>query len=154
MLLPNGKEGKRELVKHPGAVAVIPVLENGDLILVKQYRKPLEQVLIEIPAGKIESNEAPEITAVRELEEEIQYTTEDLRYVTKFATSPGFADEIIHLYYTDTLTKLDNPPSQDEDEFVELMTVSLDEAIAMVENGEIIDIKTMYAISYLQLQRG
>ena len=73
--LPNGKTGKREIVKHPGAVAVIAITEDKKIILVEQYRKPLERSIIEIPAGKIEPNEAPEITALRELEEETGYTT-------------------------------------------------------------------------------
>src|SRR5690625_854611 len=98
--LPNGKTSKRELVKHPGAVAIIALTKEKELILVEQYRKPLEQSILEIPAGKIEPNEDPEVTALRELEEETGYTTKKLNYITSFYTSPGFADEIIHIYYT------------------------------------------------------
>jgi len=152
VLLPNGQTSKRELVKHPGAVAVIPVLPDGRIVFVKQYRKPLERELIEIPAGKIEADEPAHITAVRELEEEIGYTTEALRHVRTFATSPGFADEEIHLYYTNEMVKLDEAPALDEDEFVEVMTLTLEEAQAYVDQGLITDLKTIYAIAYLQLQ--
>src|SRR5690625_5071332 len=113
--LPDGKTSTREIVKHPGAVAVIPVTNDGKIIFVEQYRKPLERSLIEIPAGKIEENEAPDVTAVRELEEETGYTTDALEHITSFYTSPGFADEIIHLYYTDKLQQLDEIVQGDED---------------------------------------
>lgn len=152
VVLPNGQESKREIVKHPGAVAVIAVTDNDELVLVKQYRKPLEQVLTEIPAGKIEPNEQPHITAVRELEEETGYTTENLQYVTTFATSPGFADEVIHLYYTNELIRLDNPPAGDEDEFVEVIHIPINEAITALGENELYDVKTMYAIQYLQIK--
>src|SRR5699024_11132151 len=89
-------------------------------ILVEQYRKPLEQSILEIPAGKIEPNEDPEVTALRELEEETGYTTKKLNYITSFYTSPGFADEIIHIYYTDKLKKLAYNVLGDEYELVEL----------------------------------
>src|SRR5690625_869661 len=82
--LPDGKLAKRELVKHPGAVAIIPITEEGKIVFVKQYRKPLERTLVEIPAGKIEPNEKKEITALRELAEETNYTTDHLTYVTSF----------------------------------------------------------------------
>src|SRR5690625_4619812 len=103
--LPDGNFSTREIVKHPGAVAIIPITDDGKIIFVEQYRKPLERPLIEIPAGKIEVNEAPKITAVRELEEETGYTTDVLEHITSFYTSPGFADEIIHIYYTEQLTR-------------------------------------------------
>src|SRR5690625_1990892 len=82
VLLPNGKTSKREIVEHPGAVAVIALTDDKKLVFVKQYRKPLERTLIEIPAGKIEPNEEPHITALRELEEETGYTSEKLQHIT------------------------------------------------------------------------
>lgn len=153
VLLPNGKESKREIVKHPGAVAIIPVTKNGNMIFVKQFRKPLERSLIEIPAGKIEENEDPEITAVRELEEETGFTTDTLTYVASFYTSPGFADEIIHLYYTDQLRPLTERVEGDEDEFVEIVELSLEEAEQYVRDKKIYDAKTMYALLYIKLLR-
>lgn len=151
VLLPNGKQSKRELVKHPGAVAVIPVTDEGKIIFVKQFRKPLERTILEIPAGKIEQGEEKEITAVRELEEETGYTTDSLTYVTSFYTSPGFADEIVHLYYTDSMQLLDEPVPGDEDEFIELVELSLEEAEQYVKDQQIIDAKTAYALLYLKM---
>lgn len=150
VLLPNGKTSKRELVKHPGAVAVIPVTKDNKILFVKQYRKPLERSLVEIPAGKMEPNEKPEITAVRELEEETGYTTEELNYVTSFYTSPGFADELIHIYMADQLKQLDEQVPGDDDEFIELIELTLNEAKRYVAEQRIYDAKTNYAILYLQ----
>lgn len=149
--LPNGKTSVREVVTHPGAVAVIAVTEDEKIILVKQYRKPLERAIVEIPAGKIEQDEAPEVTAVRELEEETQYTTDDLTYVTSFYTSPGFADEIIHLYYTNNIRRLEEPVLGDEDEFVEVVELSLKEAEQYMKENKIYDAKTAYALMYIKL---
>src|SRR5699024_11852650 len=98
--LPNGGTSQREIVKHPGAVAIIPVTPDGKIIFVKQYRKPMDKTLLEIPAGKIETNEAKEITAIRELEEETGFTKKQLDYVTTFYTSPGFVDEQMQYIYT------------------------------------------------------
>lgn len=148
--LPNGEEAKREIVKHPGAVAVIAVTEKDEILFVEQYRKPLERSLVEIPAGKIERNEDPAVTARRELEEETGYTTDQLAYVTSFYTSPGFADEIIHLYYTDALKKLTYEVPGDDDEFVELMALTLEEAEQYVVEKKIYDAKTVYALLYLK----
>ncbi|UOQ47521.1 NUDIX hydrolase [Gracilibacillus caseinilyticus] len=150
--LPDGKTSKRELVKHPGAVAIIPVTEDNKIVFVKQYRKALEKTIIEIPAGKLEPGEKPAITALRELQEETGYTTEHLTYVTSFYTSPGFADEIIYLYQTQSLSKLEQPLETDEDEFVELMELTMEEAEALVESEEIHDAKTAYALLYLKLK--
>src|SRR5699024_12535054 len=109
----NGGISQREIVKNPGTVAIIPVTQKGKIIFVKQYRKPRDKTLWEIPAGKIETNEAKEITAIRELEEETCFTTKQLDYVTSFYTSPGFADELMHLYYTDSLQELDEKVAGD-----------------------------------------
>ncbi len=153
VLLPNGKESKREIVKHPGAVAVIALTADDRIVFVEQYRKPLERSLLELPAGKMEPNEAAEKTARRELEEETGYTTESLTYITSFYTSPGFADELIHLYYTDRLICLKEPVALDEDEFVEVRYLTLEEAEQCVVNQEIYDAKTAYALLYLRNMR-
>lgn len=147
--LPNGETAERELVYHPGAVAVIPITADNKIVLVEQYRKPLERTLIEIPAGKLEKNENPLTAAVRELEEETGYTTTNLTQVTSFYTSPGFANELVYIYVTNDLIKMENPPAGDDDEFVEIMEVTLDEAKELVEEGRIRDAKTDYAILYL-----
>ncbi|WP_152654677.1 NUDIX hydrolase [Oceanobacillus sp. CFH 90083] len=147
--LPNGETAQRELVYHPGAVAVIPITPDNKIVLVEQYRKPLERTLIEIPAGKLENNENPLTAAVRELEEETGYTTTNLTQVTHFYTSPGFANELVYIYVTDDLIKLEHPPAGDDDEFVEIIEVTLDEAKNLVDEGRIQDAKTNYAILYL-----
>lgn len=151
VLLPDGNESKREIVKHPGAVAIIPVTEDGKIIFVEQYRKPLEKSLVEIPAGKLEIDEEPRVTAFRELEEETGYSAEQLTYVTSFYTSPGFADEIMYVYLAEQLTPLDEPVAGDADEFVETITLSLEEAKQYVEQERIHDAKTAYALLYIEL---
>ncbi|WP_373892705.1 NUDIX hydrolase [Virgibacillus natechei] len=147
--LPNGEHAKREIIKHPGAVAVIALTKDNKIVFVEQYRKPLEKSLIEIPAGKLEEGEAPEVTAVRELEEETGYTTNELSFVTSFYTSPGFADELMYIYITDKLEILEETVDGDDDEFVELVELTLDEAKEYVEEEHIHDAKTNYAILYL-----
>jgi ADP-ribose pyrophosphatase len=150
--LPNGKTSKREIVKHPGAVAVLAVTDSNKIILVNQYRKPLERTIVEIPAGKLEKGEEPEYTALRELEEETGYTAKKLTKITAFYTSPGFADEIVHLFLAEELSVLEEKRELDEDEFVEVMEVTLEDALKLVETREVYDAKTAYAIQYLQLK--
>lgn len=151
--LPNGKHGKRELVRHPGAVAVLPILKNGKILMVEQFRKPLERAIVEIPAGKLEKGEEPELTAKRELEEETGYQTESLEPLISFYTSPGFADEVIHLFVAKGLNKVENPLETDDDEFVNILEVTLEEAEKMVQTNQIYDAKTAYAILYLRLHK-
>ncbi|MDR4226237.1 NUDIX hydrolase [Bacillus mojavensis] len=150
--LPNGKTSKREIVKHPGAVAVLAVTDEGKIIMVKQFRKPLERTIVEIPAGKLEKGEEPEYTALRELEEETGYTAKKLTKMTAFYTSPGFADEIVHVFLAEELAVLEEKRELDEDEFVEVMEVTLEDALKLVESREVYDAKTAYAIQYLQLK--
>lgn len=150
--LPNGKTSKREIVKHPGAVAVLAVTDEGKIIMVKQFRKPLERTIVEIPAGKLEKGEEPEYTALRELEEETGYTAKKLTKITAFYTSPGFADEIVHVFLAEELSVLEEKRELDEDEFVEVMEVTLEDALKLVESREVYDAKTAYAIQYLQLK--
>lgn len=148
--LPNGKTGNREIIKHPGAVAIIAITDDNKIILVEQYRKALERSLIEIPAGKMEQGEAPEATVLRELEEETGYTTNSLRYIQSFATSPGFADEVIHVYFADNLVQVEEKAALDEDEFVELMHVSLEEMGDLIANKQVYDAKTAFAYLWLK----
>lgn len=150
--LPNGKYSKRELIKHPGAVAVIAITNENKIVMVEQYRKALEQSLIEIPAGKLEPGEAPSVTAARELEEETGYVSSKMEHIISFYTSPGFADEIVHLYIATELQKKENSAACDEDEFVEVMEISLEEAQQYIKEKRIYDVKTVYAVQYLQLR--
>lgn len=150
--LPNGQTSKREIVRHPGAVAVIAITNENKIVMVEQYRKPLEKSIVEIPAGKLEKGEDPRITALRELEEETGYECEQMEWLISFATSPGFADEIIHIYVAKGLSKKENAAGLDEDEFVDLIELTLDEALQYIKEQRIYDSKTVIAVQYLQLQ--
>jgi ADP-ribose pyrophosphatase len=150
--LPNGKTSKREIIKHPGAVAVIALTKEGKIVMVEQYRKALEKSIVEIPAGKLEKGEEPKKTAERELEEETGYGCKNMKHLISFYTSPGFADELVHLYIAEDIYKMENASGADEDEFVELLEISLEEAVQMIEEQRIYDAKTAYAVQYLQLK--
>jgi ADP-ribose pyrophosphatase len=150
--LPNGKTSKREIIKHPGAVAIIAVTNENKIIMVEQYRKALERTIVEIPAGKLEKGEEPASCARRELEEETGYECESLELVTSFYTSPGFADEIVHVFLAKGLTVKENSAALDEDEFVNLEELTLEEALQYIKDQKIYDAKTIYAVQYLQLQ--
>ncbi|OIK09481.1 ADP-ribose pyrophosphatase [Bacillus sp. MUM 116] len=150
--LPNGKKAKREIIKHPGAVAIIAITDENKIIMVEQYRKALERTIVEIPAGKLEKGEDPAECALRELEEETSYVCECLELLTSFYTSPGFADEIIHVYLAKGLSKKENSAELDEDEFVNIEELTLEEAIQYMKDQKIYDAKTIYAVQYLQLQ--
>lgn len=146
--LPNGKLATREVVKHPGAVAVL-ALHEGKMLVVEQYRKAMDRLLVEIPAGKLDPGETPETAAIRELEEETGYTAQTLQHIASFYTSPGFADEIIHLYAADQL--MQGEARLDEDEFLQCTSLTLDEAKAYIESGRIRDAKTITAVYAWQL---
>jgi ADP-ribose pyrophosphatase len=150
--LPNGKTSKREIIKHPGAVAVVAVTDENKIVLVEQYRKALERNLVEIPAGKLEKGEEPAVCASRELEEETGYECETIELLTSFYTSPGFADEIVHVYEARGLSKKENAAGLDEDEFVNLLELTLEEALQYMSEHKIYDAKTVYALQYLQLK--
>lgn len=151
--LPDGSTAKRELVFHPGAVAIITITDQDKMIMVKQFRKPLEKVILEIPAGKIDPGEqdVPIETARRELEEETGYQAETFEHVTSMYVSPGFANELLHIFYAETLTKIENPLPQDEDEVLELYELTLEEAKQEIKNGLICDAKTLFAVQYWEL---
>lgn len=148
--LPNGKTADREIVEHSGAVAIVPVTEEGKIIFVKQYRKPVEKETIEIPAGKLNPGEIPEESAQRELQEETGFSG-DLQYKFSYYSTPGFSNEIMYLYFAKNLKFA--PLECDEDEFVEKLEVSPQEALHMITKGEIIDAKTIIGILTL-LQEG
>ncbi|MBY0096477.1 NUDIX hydrolase [Mesobacillus maritimus] len=150
--LPNGKTSKREIIKHPGAVAVIAITEDEKIVMVEQYRKALERTIIEIPAGKLEKGEEPKGCAIRELEEETGYECEKMDWLISFYTSPGFADELVHLYVATGLKKKLDAATLDEDEFVNLVEVSLEEALELMKEQKIYDAKTAFAVQYLQLK--
>jgi ADP-ribose pyrophosphatase len=146
--LPNGETATREVVKHPGAVAVLAIHDNK-MIVVEQYRKALGRSQVEIPAGKLEPGEDQAEAAKRELEEETGYSCGEVRLISSFYTSPGFADEILHLYVADTLTAGTAKP--DEDEFLDCEAITLDTAKQYIKEGRISDAKTIAAVYAWQL---
>lgn len=144
VLLPNGKTSTREIVEHPGAVAVVALNKQNEVLMVRQYRKAVEKELLEIPAGKLEIGESKETCAKRELMEETGFYPKDLRYITSFYTTPGFTDEKMHLFLARDLQK--NPKEADEDEFIKIEVISFNEVVKKVYNGEISDGKTIIGI--------
>ncbi|MFR1708145.1 MAG: NUDIX hydrolase [Clostridium sp.] len=145
--LPNGKVGTRELVEHPGAVAIVAYLDANTIILVEQFRKAIDKIILEIPAGKIEKGEDIKLCGIRELEEETGYKASKFEYLGKIVTAPGFTDEYIYLYKATELTK--GEINRDEDEFINIKEYTIDEIKRMVRDGKIIDGKTIAALSYL-----
>lgn len=141
--LPDGNTATREVVRHPGAVAVL-ALHDGKMLVVDQFRQPMDRCEIEIPAGKLEPGEDPMEAAVRELEEETGYRCGEIKLLQSFYTSPGFADEIIHLYVTSDLAIGEMSP--DADEFLELSEITLNEAYQYIKEGRISDAKTIMAV--------
>lgn len=142
--LPNGREGMREIVEHPGAVAIVPITSEGKIIMVKQFRKPIERVTIELPAGKLDKREEPRTCALRELQEEIGHTADELEYKFSYYTTPGFSDEIMYLFKATKLQK--SKLDCDDDEFIELIELSPHEAYQKILQGEIVDAKTIIGI--------
>ena len=142
--LPNGKEAFREYNRHNGAVCVIPVTENGDVICVRQYRYAVGRDLLEIPAGKLDTpDEDPLSAALRELREETGAVCERITYLGEYLGSPAILDERIHMYMAEGLTFGEDDP--DDDEFIETVRLPLSELVELTMRGEIPDGKTQVA---------
>ena len=148
VLLPNGNTSTREWIKHPGAVCCIPILPDGRIGLIKQYRYAVKEQMIEIPAGKLDQNEIPERCALRELEEEIGYKANKLTLLANIYPAVGFTNEKMWLYLAENLVK--TKQSLDADEFLEPIPTKLDDAVQMVWNGQITDVKTIIGILWAQ----
>ncbi|SJZ99403.1 ADP-ribose pyrophosphatase [Pilibacter termitis] len=154
--LPNNLgTAKRELVFHPGGVTVIPITPEGKIVLVKQFRKPLEKVILEIPAGKIEPDEYDDLenAAKRELEEETGYKANTFEKLTEVYLSVGFCDELLRFYVATDLEKVENPRPKDEDEILELYELTYEEAKQAEREGLICDSKTVMALMYWEIWR-
>lgn len=141
---PNGTETVREIVVHPGAVCVVPVTSRGTLLLVEQYRHPARSRLLELPAGTLEPGEDPETTARRELEEEIGMTPGMLERLGGFYVAPGYATEYIHLFVAKGLEP--KRRDGDEDEDIDVVELTAEEALAAIRSGRIIDGKTIVGL--------
>ena len=144
ILLPNGNKGVREVVRHPGAVCVIPITDEGEVIFVNQFRYALDRVTLEVPAGKLEKGEDPMEAALRELSEETGVTAQNIEPLDALYTSPALIDEIIYMYIATGLSQ--GEQHLDDDEFVNAVKIPLSEAIDMVMSGKILDAKTQLII--------
>ena len=148
--LENGKKTTRNVVRHKGAVCVIPFKDENTVLMVEQFRVALNEFVMEFPAGKLEEGEDPMDCCMRELEEETSFTSSNIVYLGKIATTVGFCDEIIHIYKAGNLAKGRNELG-DEDEFISVHEISLDEFKSWVKEGKIIDAKTIAAFGMLNL---
>ena len=143
--LPNGNSAVREVIRHIGAVCVIPVLDNGDVIMERQYRYPLDRVILEIPAGKLDAANENRLSAIqRELREETGYTAEEWTVIGDFHPAPAYSDEFITMYMARKLRKGDR--HLDADEFLDVYTVPLKDLVEDVMAGRISDAKTQVCI--------
>jgi ADP-ribose pyrophosphatase len=142
--LPSGKSGIREVVHHPGGVTAVPVLDDGQLLLIRQFRYPIQKYIFELPAGKLDSNQPPLQTMMRELEEETGYSAGRMDYQCAFYTSPGISDELIYLYLARNLTPV--PQHLEEGEHLTVEACPLDLCLERIQTGEIADGKTILGI--------
>ncbi|MBI4318160.1 MAG: NUDIX hydrolase [Chloroflexi bacterium] len=142
--LENGAITRREIVEHRGAVAMVPVDDRDNVILVRQFRKAVERGLVEIPAGTLEPGEDPLICAQRELQEETGFTADRLERITGFFPCPGYSTEFIHVFLATGLRPAEL--AGDEDEDIEVIEVPFEDALAMVDKGEICDAKTIVGL--------
>lgn len=142
--LPDGSTAIREIIGTPGAVVIAALTDDRQVRMVRQYRSAIGEFLLELPAGTLEPDEPPEQAAPRELAEETGDRASHWKRLTGFYTVPGICDEFIHLYLATGLTL--GPTNQEADEFIEVVTLPLDEALAMVKRGEICDAKTIIGL--------
>jgi ADP-ribose pyrophosphatase len=151
--LPNGVTVDLETIRHPGAAAVVPVKDDGTVVLIRQFRHAAGGFIYEIPAGKLASGEDPLHCASRELEEEVGYRASTFELLSSIFTAPGFADEVIHVYKATGLTK--GRQHLDRDEVLDVIEMPLSEAITKIEDGTIRDGKTIVGLQavYIKVQR-
>lgn len=139
--LPNGRTAAREVVSHPGGVAILPLHGDGTVTVVRQFRYPFGRVITELPAGKLERGEDHRLAGLRELEEETGLTADSFQYMGALLASPGFSDEVIHLYLARGLRQ--GPCHPDPDEFLELCRLPFSELLEQAMDGRLRDAKTV-----------
>ena len=143
----SGNAGVREVILHNGGAVVVPVTEEGKIIFVKQYRYPFNEWMYELPAGKLEKGEDPFICATRELTEETGYTSNNISKLGRIYTSPGFCDEILHIYLAENL--IEGNHNREEGEFgMEVFEFTLDEIDKMIDDGKIVDSKSISGVYF------
>ncbi|MGE5612985.1 MAG: NUDIX domain-containing protein [Bacillota bacterium] len=142
--LPDGRTATRDIVRHPGASVIIPLNEKGEIYMVKQYRKPLEMVSLELPAGKLDPGEDPLDCARRELMEETGLKARDIIYLASIHSTPGFSDEVLHMYAAVGLAE--GKSCADADEFISTEKYKVDDLTDMILSGEITDAKSIIGI--------
>lgn len=142
--LPNGKEAFREIVEHSGAATCLVLTPERKIIFVRQFRAPYGEEVLELPAGKIETNEGPEATIIRELQEEAGIKPRTIEKIGIIYPSPGYANEIIHLFFTDNYERVSS--STDEDEFLDVLEIPASEAFKLLAEGKLVDAKTICLI--------
>lgn len=147
--LPNGAESTREYVRHQGAVVVIPLLDSGKMLFERQFRYPLGRALIEFPAGKIDPGESVDVTARRELLEETGFSASDWRHLGVMHPCVGYSDERIEIFFARGLER-QGAQNLDHGELLDVLELSLDEAVAGVRNGDITDAKTVTALFWAE----
>jgi ADP-ribose pyrophosphatase len=148
--LPNGVTVDLETIRHPGAAAVVPVKDDGTVVLIRQFRHAAGGFIYEIPAGKLDPGEDPLNCASRELEEEVGYRASSFELLSSIFTAPGFADEVIHVYKATGLTK--GRQQLDRDEVLEIVEIPLDQAIARIQDGTIRDGKTIVGLQAVYIR--
>jgi len=146
--LPDGGEATREFIRHPGAVMVVPVLDDGRLLLERQWRHPLQRVLLEFPAGKIDAGEDPWTCGRRELLEETGYTAREWAHAAWMHNAPAYSDEGIDVWFARGLQA--GPPRLDEGEFIETVAMTADALDALTARGELTDAKTLVGLLWFQ----
>ncbi len=149
--LPNGATVDLEVIRHPGAAAIVPMKDDKTVILIRQFRHAAGGFIYEIPAGKLNPGEDPRDCAARELEEEIGYRASSFELLTSIFTAPGFADEVIHIYKGTGLTK--GRQKLDHDEVLNVVELPIEKAIAQIQDGTIRDGKTIVGLQAVYLQR-
>lgn len=142
--LPSGRRTIREVAEHSDAVCMIPIDDDGNVLLVRQFRKPTESSLLEAPAGGVESGEVSEQTVLRELQEEVGYTAANLQHLASFWVAPGWATERMHAYLATNLTP--SKLAADDDENIQVVRVPFGQALDMIHTGEIHDAKTIASL--------
>lgn len=148
--LPNGVTIDLETIRHPGAAAVVPIKDDGTVVLIRQFRHAAGGFIYEIPAGKLSPGEDPLHCAARELEEEVGYRSSSFELLSSIFTAPGFADEVIHVYKATGLTK--GRQQLDRDEVLEIVEMPLEQAIKGIQDGTIRDGKTIVGLQAVYIR--